>query len=252
MVKQVTELYDDIWANFDREMVDEALELLSIRLKRNNISLDFFKDQQVLDMGCGSGRYSTAIKRLGAKKVTAIDLGDGKKIPWDGVEYHHASALDLPFADNIFDIVFCNGVLHHTPDRVKGMREMHRVLKPGGQAWLFLCGKCTFYEMLDHIRKNLDPADSKTFRKLLELWKLPKQKQFFLTDLLFVPIREYYTREELEKLLCSIGFQELQFLSRGVDFDFTEQVHNDPALAEYFNKNGEGDLRFIMRKPSTG
>ncbi len=246
--KEVTDLYDDVWSNFDQAMVEEAFQLLLTRVLRNNIPIDIFKDKTVLDMGCGSGRYSIAIKKLGAKKVVGIDLGDGKKLRYEGVEYQKASALELPFADNTFDFVFCNGVLHHTTDPLQGIKEMYRVMKNGGQGWLFLCGECKFYQMLDHVRRNLDPADSKTFRKLLELWLLPKPKQFFLTDLLFVAIRHYFTREKLEKTLLDIGFKDLQFLPRGVDYDFTEQVYQHPELAEYFNKNGEGDLRFLMRK----
>src|SRR3989344_398319 len=187
--KEVTDLYDDVWNNFDQAMVEEAFQLLLTRILRNNLPIDLFKDKTVLDMGCGSGRYSIAIKKLGAKKVIGIDLGDGKKLKYEGVEYQKASALELPFADNSFDFVFCNGVLHHTTDPLKGIQEMYRVMKIGGEGWLFLCGECKFYDMLDHVRRNLDPADSKTFRKLLELWLLPKPKQFFLTDLLFVAIR---------------------------------------------------------------
>ena len=177
-----------------------------------------------------------------------MDFGEGKKLKYKGVQYVNGSALKLPFEDNSFDFVFCNGVLHHTTDPIKGIKEMYRVLKPNCWSWLFVCGECKFYEMLDDIRKNLNSKDSKKFRKLLELWQLPKQKQFFLTDLLFVAIRHYFTRTRLEKTLSEIGFKKMIFLPRGVDYDLTEQVYNNPELTEYFNKNGEGDLRFMMKK----
>ncbi len=41
---------------------------------------------------------------------------------------------DMPLADNTYDVVFCNHVLEHVPDDLKAMREIHRVLKPGGMA----------------------------------------------------------------------------------------------------------------------
>ena len=41
--------------------------------------------------------------------------------------------LDLPFEDDTFDVVFSHGVLHHVPDIDGGQREIHRVLKPGGE-----------------------------------------------------------------------------------------------------------------------
>ena len=43
-----------------------------------------------------------------------------------------ADILDLPFADESFDIIFCNHVLEHIPDDTKAMQELYRVLKPGG------------------------------------------------------------------------------------------------------------------------
>src|SRR3989338_9808029 len=146
--KEVTDLYDDVWNNFDQAMVEEAFQLLLSRILRNNLPVDLFKDKVVLDMGCGSGRYSIAIKKLGAKKVIGIDYGDGKKLKYDGVEYLKASTLELPFPDNYFDFVFCNGVLHHTVDTIKGINEMYRVLKPGHQSWIYLCGQCKFYDTL--------------------------------------------------------------------------------------------------------
>ena len=44
----------------------------------------------------------------------------------------------LPFDDQSFDTVYSNGVLHHTPDTARAVRELHRVLRPGGQARVML------------------------------------------------------------------------------------------------------------------
>lgn len=47
-----------------------------------------------------------------------------------------ADICQLPFADNFYDIIFCNHVLEHIPDDKKAMQELYRVLKPGGMAIL--------------------------------------------------------------------------------------------------------------------
>ena len=43
-----------------------------------------------------------------------------------------ADICDLPFSDNSYDIVFCNHVLEHIPDDLKAMKELYRIMKPGG------------------------------------------------------------------------------------------------------------------------
>ncbi|WP_375252629.1 class I SAM-dependent methyltransferase [Dokdonia donghaensis] len=47
-----------------------------------------------------------------------------------------ADICDLPFAENSFDLIFCNHVLEHIPDDTKAMQELYRVLRPGGMAIL--------------------------------------------------------------------------------------------------------------------
>jgi len=54
------------------------------------------------------------------------------------VVFEHGNVLALPFATSGFAIVFSNGVLHHTVDWEQGVKELVRVLKPGGLGWLYL------------------------------------------------------------------------------------------------------------------
>jgi SAM-dependent methyltransferase len=53
-------------------------------------------------------------------------------------EFAIADCERLPFAPESFDVAYSNGVLHHTPDTAGAVREIHRVLKPGGQARVML------------------------------------------------------------------------------------------------------------------
>lgn len=102
---------------------------------------------QILELGCGIG-YQSAFLALISDKVTATDLPDEdikthtagiekarqlqKCIDIQNVEFIGTSAENLPFADNSFSMVFNSHVLEHIPDKVKALREIYRVLKPGG------------------------------------------------------------------------------------------------------------------------
>jgi len=99
---------------------------------------------QVLDLGAGECVLSAALASCGAN-VWATDAVP-KQI-WAAAEYHQAQARqgharplhfviadaqDLPFADGAFDIVVANLVLHHIEPLVPLLREVRRVLRPGG------------------------------------------------------------------------------------------------------------------------
>lgn len=94
----------------------------------------------VLDLGCGAGEAAVYFARLGAHSV-ACDLSPGMlgvarrlgERHMVTVEPCRCSAERLPFTDSSVDIVYAANVLHHT-DPVVALREIRRVLKPGGMA----------------------------------------------------------------------------------------------------------------------
>jgi SAM-dependent methyltransferase len=103
----------------------------------------WYRGRRVLDAGCGHGRYLGAFAALGAEAV-GVDLGRGPEeagTSLDGESVHvvQGDVLRLPFADATFDLAFCDGVLHHTPDPRRGFLELARVTRPGGavHVWLY-------------------------------------------------------------------------------------------------------------------
>ena len=109
------------------------------------MGFDKFRGARLLEIGCGMGTDLLQFARGGAC-CTGIDLtprsieitrhrfrlydADGAFMISDGEH--------LPFRDESFDVVYSNGVLHHTPDTAGAIREVHRVLRPGGTAKVML------------------------------------------------------------------------------------------------------------------
>jgi len=103
------------------------------------------RNLKVLEIGCGLGTDGAQFAKAGAD-YTGVDLTDAAialaKKRFDLFHlpgtFRVADAEQLDFADNTFDIVYSHGVLHHTPDTAGSIREVHRVLKPGGRAVVML------------------------------------------------------------------------------------------------------------------
>src|ERR1043166_3132475 len=100
---------------------------------------------KVLEVGCGVGTDGLQFARAGAD-YTGVDLTEAavglarNNFASAGTpgEFRMSDAENLDFADESFDGVYSHGVLHHTPDIEAAVREIHRVLKPGGRAIVML------------------------------------------------------------------------------------------------------------------
>ena len=96
----------------------------------------------VLDLACGPGIYARPLARhVRAGTVVGLDLSlpmlryarrRAAEERIDNLTFVRASAMDLPLPDGRFDAVNCCGALHLFPDAGKALREVGRVLKPGG------------------------------------------------------------------------------------------------------------------------
>jgi len=92
---------------------------------------------RILDLGCGPGHYTEALRRAGAT-VVPVDF-DAGELTAAGRPPTGALAADahrLPVPDRSMDGVFCSNLLEHTRDTQGVLTEIARVLKPGGWAWV--------------------------------------------------------------------------------------------------------------------
>ncbi len=95
-------------------------------------------EDKVVEVGCGTGFTTTEIvKRVGEKRVTAVDLTPEQMIKavkkFPKANFVRGDAENLPFRDETFDAAISAGSIEYWPNPQKGIEEMARVTKPGGR-----------------------------------------------------------------------------------------------------------------------
>ncbi len=169
------------------------------------------KEEKVLDLGCGNGRFSQYLEGC---DYTGVDFSSGmvseakKRFPEK--KFIVASALSLPFKDNFFDKIYSIAVIHQIPStdyRKEALREAKRVLKKNG-------------------------------RIFITVWDLKKERRFFCLkqmmrnffwgpmgskDIILKRDRYYYlfSKKELKKIFEDVGFEVEE------DGTIEEKKHNN-------------------------
>ena len=119
--------------------------------------------ERVLDVACGTGvlaRHAAGVVG-GEGSVTGLDIGAGMLAVAQQlgpeISWHQGSAESLPFGDAAFDVVLSQFGLMFFPDRVAALREMHRVLAPGGRlvvaVWDELAASQAYPELVDLLHR---------------------------------------------------------------------------------------------------
>jgi ubiquinone biosynthesis O-methyltransferase len=96
------------------------------------------KGKKVLDVGCGTGRYSIPLAKKGAE-VHGIDISKGmlrlakRNSTKLKIDFQIGNMLKIPFKKDTFDVVISNLAIDHVKDHRKALSEMQRVCKPGGK-----------------------------------------------------------------------------------------------------------------------
>jgi ubiquinone/menaquinone biosynthesis C-methylase UbiE len=187
--------------------IEEAKDRLE-PYERDFADFPAWRGREVLEVGCGLGTDTVRFARAGAR-ITAVDITPtavsltAQRLADEGLDgaVQQADAEQLPFPDGAFELVYSWGVLHHTPDTAAAVREVARVLRPGGEARVMLYNRRSLFA--------------------LGVWLLrgaPKRRS--LADALATvesPGTKGYTRGELERLFAPFARVQVETIATAYD-----------------------------------
>ncbi len=164
----------------------------------------------ILDVGCGGGGTVHKLAGIALEgKVYGIDLSEASVIvsrrtnkqfiKMGRVEIQNSSVSCLPFSDNMFDLVTAVNTYYYWPDLVSDMKEVLRVLKPGGK--LMVLGEA--YKGGKHYSRN---------RKFLEV----------------MGVATYHSVRELSELFSMAGYSDVQMFEK-YEWDFICGIGTKPS-----------------------
>lgn len=174
------------------------------------------KYDRILDLGCGPGIITESLLDI-SDKVYGIDLSEDmienavkrfndKEIS-SRLFFSVGDAEKLDFPDYYFDVVVCLGVLRYLDSLEKGLKEIHRVLRPGGA----LVG--TFYSRYSLYWSSIILL----YRPLLPIISLLKRQSFRNMMLKYKAEPAPFSYKKFRRVLNETGFQHSETLHSGID-----------------------------------
>ncbi|WP_338834935.1 2-methoxy-6-polyprenyl-1,4-benzoquinol methylase, mitochondrial [Moorella humiferrea] len=174
------EIFDHKASDYD-DWYKRPLGALVDRIEKEAVYayLEPKKGEHILDVGCGTGNFSLELARLGVE-VTGIDISEPmletarRKAAAAGLEleFLHADAMNLPFADNTFDKIVSVTALEFAPDLKAALAESYRVLKPGGRMVIGLIGGNSLWSRHYEARAAREPDSLFRYAKFYTLPEL--------------------------------------------------------------------------------
>jgi ubiquinone/menaquinone biosynthesis C-methylase UbiE len=246
--------YDAFDEKLDRNKLEKHLqymeEMFSYRkhLAVTEMELKTLQGLNVLEIGSGGGAHSALFQKYGAN-VISIDitlervLSTSKKLSLlsgsKGVAFL-SDAENLPFNDESFDIVYSNGVLHHSENTEKCVEEVYRVLKPNAKAILMLYSRHSAHYWLNLFVKGVITRVIFQYPEYKWLGRITEGKPVYGETR--NPVTRVYSRRQLVNL-----FKKYKIISlRKYNFDFSQL----PIIGKY--KIRTSLLKLLGHKPHPG
>ena len=146
---------------------------------------------RVLDIGTSSGTNLRMLRDLGFTRVTGLDMSA------DAIAFCRAKGLGaveqgdvcaMPFADESFDLVLATDIIEHVVEDGRALREIARVLRPGGIALVTVPAFPLLWGLQDRVARHQRRYRMRPFRAALEAAGLTVRRAYYFNYVLFLPI----------------------------------------------------------------
>ncbi len=215
---------------------------------------------RILDAGCGTGVGTEYLVHLNPEaSVVGIDLSARalavakercQRSRAERVEFHHLSLFDTDQLPGEFDLINCVGVLHHTPDPIRGIQALAQKLAPGGLFHIFVYGELGRWEIklmqeaiallqgdyTDGVAVGRQifaslPEGNRLRQREQERWSLENQRDECFADMYVHPQEIDYNVNTVFELIDASGLEFVGFSNPQV-WDLNRLLGQAPDLIE--------------------
>lgn len=250
-------VFGQTFSLYSREEYLEFMEPFRVRFERNGLDRAMFQGKRCLDAGCGNGRGSLFMLQSGAAHVECVDFS-AKNVEnatrflsdfgFSNFNAQQGTLEAIPFADETFDFVWCNGVVMHTLHPNRCLSELARVLKTGGSSWIYIYGSGGIYwRIVQLIRDLVRDIPAELCIEALRLLRYETRYVAEYIDDWYASHLRTYTIADLGARLDELGFTGTTPLKYGMDYDTSHRVNTFDSEEERILM-GEGDLRYLLTK----
>jgi ubiquinone/menaquinone biosynthesis C-methylase UbiE len=196
------------------------------------ITFDSFNGKKVLEVGLGYGSVSEKIMQAGAT-FFGLDIAKGpvqlikKRILEKGYsgEVIQGSVLECPWKDSTFDGVVSIGCLHHTGDLHKGIKELHRVLKPVGSCVIMVYNAFSYRQVLFSPAKTIQQFFLEKKREIIPRNGKDGERMLYDSNLQneSAPTTDFISSTGLKSMLSPL-FSQIRIVKLNIGEDFIPPV----------------------------
>lgn len=177
------------------------------------MSANLHEGSSVLEVAPGPGYFAIELAKLGKYKITGLDISNtfvdiARRNALEGgvqVDFQHGNVSQMPFQDGSFDLIVCRAAFKNFAEPVAALKEMRRVLRPGGKALIIDLRRDAPKEAIDeYVDKMKMGAINSVVTKLTFRLMLLKRA---------------HTRDEFNQFISESGFENFDIQEVAIGFE---------------------------------